>query len=456
MNGFFAAIRRTGVVRSSDRWFGGVAGGLARRFGIDPLLARGLIGVTMLMGFGLVLYGIAWALLPEESDGRIHLEETIAGRFDIALLGAVAVFVLGMSAGDWWFSWGPFDSGWLGGLAWVALIVAGAVILVNALRRPDGGRPATPAWQPPYPEGQAPMSSPTDPAAAPPAHPYPAPPRATAYPAGPAPAAPAPSPAAPGTPSGAAPGATAWSAAPAAPRGWTPQPPPPPRPVKPPKPPKPPRRGPGAALTGVVVGVILLGLAVLLLAERSGDYGGPVASVVLGGGLLLVGLGIIVSGLRGRTGGGLTALAIVGLVLAGPFTAVDRGGPDWNWDRGSAVRSIDSRVTSRDAAEAGYRFGVGDATVDLTGVPLTDETLRVPISGGLGDVTVVVPRGAAVSADVTSGAGTVEWRVDGKRQRSDGVGHDRRYTSDAMADGRDAEIALSVEVGVGSITIEEA
>jgi hypothetical protein len=45
--------------------------------------------------------------------------------------------------------------------------------------------------------------------------------------------------------------------------------------------------------------------------------------------------------------------------------------------------------------------------------------------------------------------------VDGSTQRADGVGHDRTFTSDAMSDGRDAQIALSVEVGVGSITIEE-
>jgi phage shock protein PspC (stress-responsive transcriptional regulator) len=460
MNGFFAAIRRMGVTRSQDRWVGGVAGGLAARFGVDPLLVRGAIGVTMLMGFGFVLYGLAWALLPEQADGRIHLEETIRGSFDIALLGAVAMVVIGMSAGDWWFSWGPFDSGWLGGVAWVAIIGAGIVITVNALRQNKERRASAPPWQPPYPGGQPVMTS---------TSPYPAPgapvPSGPGQPASPAPAAAAaprvatgaPVPPAPPRPpyGGYGPGAPAWSGSGASVppgRTWTPTPPPPPTP---PRPPKSPRRGPGAALTGVVVAVILLGLAGLLAADYAGVYDGPIAAVVVGGGVALVGLGIIVSGLRGRTAGGLTALAIIGMVVAGPATLF--GDEDrWDWDSNDRpFRSYDTTVTTRDAAENGYSFGIGNAVIDLTEVPLTDETLVVPIDGGVGDVRVIVPDGTAVTADVTSGAGNVEWLLDGTRQVSDGVGHDRRFSSEEMADARQAQIALTVDVGIGSITIEE-
>ncbi|GIG35307.1 PspC domain-containing protein [Cellulomonas pakistanensis] len=493
-SGFFDAIRRAGLTRSQDRWVGGVAGGLAARFGIDPLLARGIVGVSMLLGFGFVLYGLAWALLPEQADGRIHLEETIRGRFDIALLGAIALVVVGFSGGDWWFAWGPFGVEWIRALAWIAVVAAGIVIVVSALRRDRDGRPRGPSWQPPTQEGPRPMTTPSTPPA-PPAGPAPTAPYASAAPVagatapvgGPAPqpGGPAPYGSAPAggqpygsqsygaqpygaQPYGAQPyGAQPYGSAPAGPgarrpqgpvppappsRGWNP---PPPAPPTPPRPPKPPRRGPGAALTGVVVAVILLGLAGLLLAERTGVYDGPIAAVVVGGGVLLVGLGIIVSGLRGRTAGGLTALAIIGMVVAGPAVLADDARWDhWDGDRGP-VRTIDTAPTSRVAAERGYSFGVGDATVDLTGVPLTDETLEVPISGGLGDVTVIVPEGAAVVADVTSGAGNVTWKVDGKNDRTDGVGHDQTFTSEAVTDRDDAQIELTVEVGVGSITIEE-
>jgi phage shock protein PspC (stress-responsive transcriptional regulator) len=52
----------------TDRVFAGVGGGLARQFGIDPLLARLGICVVILVtgGAGLLLYLAAWLLVPEE------------------------------------------------------------------------------------------------------------------------------------------------------------------------------------------------------------------------------------------------------------------------------------------------------------------------------------------------------------------------------------------------------
>ncbi len=100
---FFDSIRGIGVVRSSDRWVGGVAGGLARRFGVDPLLVRGLFGASVLLGgLGLVLYGIAWLLLPEQADGRIHGQQLLRGDVDVAVLGAAAAIITGLSLPDSW------------------------------------------------------------------------------------------------------------------------------------------------------------------------------------------------------------------------------------------------------------------------------------------------------------------------------------------------------------------
>jgi len=79
-NQFFDSLRRIGVARSDDRWIGGVAAGVGERYGLDPLLVRGLLVLSVFVGgIGLVLYGIAWLLLPERSDGRIHLEQTLRG-----------------------------------------------------------------------------------------------------------------------------------------------------------------------------------------------------------------------------------------------------------------------------------------------------------------------------------------------------------------------------------------
>ena len=50
-----------------DRWIGGVCGGVARYAGIDANLVRLLVVLGTVLGFGslLVVYLVAWLLMPE-------------------------------------------------------------------------------------------------------------------------------------------------------------------------------------------------------------------------------------------------------------------------------------------------------------------------------------------------------------------------------------------------------
>lgn len=53
----------------SRKWrvFGGVAGGLAEYFGLDPILMRVIfVIITLINGIGLILYIILWIVIPEE------------------------------------------------------------------------------------------------------------------------------------------------------------------------------------------------------------------------------------------------------------------------------------------------------------------------------------------------------------------------------------------------------
>ncbi|WP_415803501.1 PspC domain-containing protein, partial [Isoptericola cucumis] len=135
-----------GVARSDDRWVGGVAGGIAERFGLDPLLVRGLLILSFfLTGAGIVIYAIAWALLPERRDGRIHLQQAIRGDFDVALLGAVVVMVIGFAWGDGLWSWGFGIFSWIGGLLWIAVWVAIIWLVVKLVRDRRGRRAGGPA-----------------------------------------------------------------------------------------------------------------------------------------------------------------------------------------------------------------------------------------------------------------------------------------------------------------------
>ena len=54
-------LRRSGT----DRWLGGVCGGLAEYSGIDAVLWRvGMVGLTVAGGAGVVVYLLLWVLLP--------------------------------------------------------------------------------------------------------------------------------------------------------------------------------------------------------------------------------------------------------------------------------------------------------------------------------------------------------------------------------------------------------
>lgn len=60
------------------RMVAGVCTGLAAYFGVDVNLVRLAFGVlTVFYGIGLVLYVIAWAILPEEGEGGSIFESFI-------------------------------------------------------------------------------------------------------------------------------------------------------------------------------------------------------------------------------------------------------------------------------------------------------------------------------------------------------------------------------------------
>ena len=92
---FFSWVQGLGIVRA-DGWLGGVCGGIAARLRIDPLIVRGIFVVVALLGFpALLVYAIAWALLPD-TDGRIHLRELFHGRYDPAMTGVFILAIVGV------------------------------------------------------------------------------------------------------------------------------------------------------------------------------------------------------------------------------------------------------------------------------------------------------------------------------------------------------------------------
>jgi phage shock protein C len=123
------------VLRRSrgERVIGGVCGGLGRYLGIDPVLLRIAFVVLLLAGGGgLVLYVIAWILIPEEREGEplgterpssVDTTRLIVGGALVAI-GTIALLNLSVP--------------WLGRYFWpLAIIALGVAIVIqtSAARR---------------------------------------------------------------------------------------------------------------------------------------------------------------------------------------------------------------------------------------------------------------------------------------------------------------------------------
>lgn len=467
---FFDSIRRAGIVRAQDRWIGGVASGVALRLGVDALLVRAAFGVLFLVsGVGLVLYALGWALLPEQTDGRIHLQEAIRGRFDSALAGAGIVFLVGVTTGGlgWWGDGGH----WFGALFWVALTVFAVYALVTYRNQRGGQPPVVPGPGAPAPgapgqafphagqpaqtptvvmptgtfaAGAAPTSTSTAPAQGP-----------NLQKSGPGPQS---------APGGFHPGAgqpgtgQPWQAGGAPPRGpqvygatWDGHGTPGGKPRGP--------KGAGVTYVSSVLGLSLLTFAALLLLDRAGDFDYSPWLTAVGVGVVLTGLAIVVAGIRGRSSGGLGFLAIVAIIVGAPAASWSSDGVFLDGANRSAIGSSSFAPETVEDAEDGYSFGLGDITLDLTSLdlpPADERPVTVPVEMGAGNVTVYLPRDPSASADITLGAGQVYWQLDGDDDTRGGVGTaGAEFETEDVRDGATPDIHLVVKAGAGEIFIKE-
>ena len=230
--------------------------------------------------------------------------------------------------------------------------------------------------------------------------------------------------------------------------GWHPTPP-----SSLPTPPRPRPQGPGAAAVGVVVALTLLTLAGLLSAERLGAFDGPVLLTAGGVGVVLAGIAVVVSGLRGRTAGALGWIAVLGILTLLPFVSVERSG--WGWyGTSTIVGEVDQTPLTVEEAEEGFSVAAGQVRIDLTELP-TDRrgTVEVPISVGAGDVIVVLPRDGAFDAEITMHAGQVQWLDTFVAGVSTGV--PETFESPAVEDGATPDLHLEIVVGAGNVRVTE-
>ena len=112
---------------SSDKLIGGVAGGLGRYFGVDPILFRiAFVVLTFAGGVGVLAYIGLLAFVPADDDSRIFGQRRDANLIGAVLLGIVVLLILGPP----FFFVGPL-------LIPIALLIGIGILLWRAA----GGRP---------------------------------------------------------------------------------------------------------------------------------------------------------------------------------------------------------------------------------------------------------------------------------------------------------------------------
>jgi phage shock protein PspC (stress-responsive transcriptional regulator) len=458
---FFDRIRAFGAVRPDEgRWAAGVAAGLARRWGVDPLLVRGgFVVLALFGGIGLLLYGLGWLFLPHP-DGRIHAQEVLGGTVTAGFVGGLLAVLADLGGSGWrhddWYGPRPFG----GGLVVVALIALAVWWFASGRHRhgpagpggpggsggsggPGWGGPAGPAG-PAGPGGAwtptAPSSAPTDPA--------PGEGRDGADSSGDRPDGTS------GTgPSGPASGPS-LSASGALPAYGTPPAPSAtlvaPAPVVVPTPPRPDLTRPSHALTRVVLGGALLSAGTVLVADRVWGLDHP-AGVAAATALAIVAVGVLVAGVLGRRAGGLAPVGIL-LAVVALGSAANTGPVTWVGERTWTPGVV--------TADTDYTLGVGDARLDLTNVQApgasASDPVEIDVRVGAGALTVVVPRGVGVRVVADAGNGEVR-NLGGLRATPAGATppasvDDQRPDLDVTS-APNPQVLVRADLGVGRITL---
>ena len=390
---FFESMRNSGWYRAQPRVIGGVCSGISARQGWDLSLVRVFVVIAaFFLPIVSLAYALAWLLLPEAADGRIHLEETIEGRFDIAVLGGGFLALVSLSSLVSSISFLGVVGIVISAIVFIGLALFVIGLLVSGQKSQGPGAPGQQGPQygtPQYTatqEGQsAPFgaATPADNVAGNPMNGQQGPQAPSGYPVY-------------GMPATDAPGATSAQAgprpAPARPSqphpGWTP----------PPSAPRPRRWAPlpmpthrprvvstraNMAITGLLVLVVAAVFAGIYMVDKgpaipfiTAETGSQTVAriIVIGGGvcLIIVGLSLAIAALRDRSAGWLTTLSVLGMIAALPTAAI---GTEATQQTISTVRStvatspgnntVDWTVSSVEGVSP-----LRPVTLDLTGAPV--------------------------------------------------------------------------------------
>ncbi|MEV4872929.1 PspC domain-containing protein [Streptomyces syringium] len=426
----------------------GVCGGLGRCFDLDPVVFRvvlGVLGVTG--GLGLIVYGLAWLLIPLEGEEENEARRMLSGRVEGPALTALLCALVGC---------GLFLS-MLNNSGAMAFSLALTVAIVGAAywsqhHRPADGEEDTPATQKTVeapPETKAPPTPGTpswwrDPIVKDgmtgPA------PVGTGYLWGPDDAlgaAPAPGPAPVHSTGHSRYGGHGPSDGLYEPKATAARPPfPAPRATPQPA---------GRALGGWLFLLALAAFALGVGLTRHDRALGTSLEIGLACALGVFGLGIATSSLYGRTGGGTVfAAMLTGVLLTGAAALPESVTADWThrtWRPASAAEVRDH-----------YAVGSGVGVLDLSGVAWPkDKPIGTSAGAGAGQLKIIVPPDVTARLDVKVGLGDIQLPGEQREDIDISPGQRKRISLPPLAGHTSrGTLEIRLEVGIGQVEVTRA
>jgi Cell wall-active antibiotics response 4TMS YvqF len=191
--------------------------------------------------------------------------------------------------------------------------------------------------------------------------------------------------------------------------------------------------------------IILLAVGALAAVNLAGYHVPP--SAFLAAALGLVGVGLLIGTWFGRARGLIVLGIVLSIVLSGGLVA-GWDNPRGLWNQAGTATWAPASV---EAVQHEYRQGVGDATLDLSGVDFSEsDIITVDVQVDLGTLKVIVPS----NVDVTVNAQVDVGDASVFRERWDGLGQSARTITDLGEDGPGGgRLHINAKVDVGELEV---